>query len=52
MAKYSVSVEVNRPIEEAWEVFMDESKMGEWLEGYKSMEVLEENLSPSAANTR
>ncbi len=41
MPKYSVSVEVNKPIEEAWEVLMDESKMGEWLEGYKGMELLE-----------
>ena len=41
MPKYRVSVEVNKPIEEAWEVLMDESKMGEWLEGYKGMELLE-----------
>ena len=41
MPKYSVSVEVNKPIEEAWEVLMDESKMGEWLTGYKSMELIE-----------
>lgn len=41
MPKYSVSVEVNKPIEEAWEVLMDESKMGEWLEGYKGMELIE-----------
>ena len=41
MPKYRVSVEVNKPIEEAWEVVMDESKMGEWLEGYKSMELIE-----------
>ena len=44
MAKYSVSVEVSRPVEEAWDVLMDESKMSEWLEGYKSMEVLEGEL--------
>ena len=41
MAKYSVSVEVERPIEVAWDVLMDDSKMSEWLEGYKSMELLE-----------
>ena len=41
MAKYSVSVEVDRPVEEAWELFMDESRMGEWLEGYKGMELIE-----------
>ena len=41
MPKYSLSIEVDRPIEDAWEVVMDESKMGEWLEGYKGMELLE-----------
>ncbi len=41
MPNYSVSVEVDRPIEEAWEVLVDESKMGEWLQGYKSTETLE-----------
>ncbi len=41
MPKYRVSVEVDRPIEDAWKVVMDESKMGEWLEGYKGMELLE-----------
>jgi carbon monoxide dehydrogenase subunit G len=41
MPNYRVSVEVDRPIEDAWEVLMDESKMGEWLEGYKGMELLE-----------
>ena len=40
MPKYRVSVEVDRPIEVAWEVLMDESKMSEWLEGYKRMELL------------
>ena len=41
MPKYSVSVEVNKPIEEAWGVLVDDSKMGEWLQGYKSTETLE-----------
>ena len=41
MPTYSVRVDIDRPIEEAWEVLMDESKMGEWLEGYKGMELLE-----------
>ncbi len=41
MPKYTVRVEVDRPIEEAWEVLMDESRMGEWLEGYKSTELIE-----------
>ncbi len=41
MPKYRVSVEVDKPIEEAWDVVMDEAKMGEWLEGYKGMELIE-----------
>ena len=41
MPKYRVSVDIDRPVEEAWEVLMDESRMGEWLEGYKSMELIE-----------
>ena len=41
MPKYRVSVEVARPIEQAWDLLQDESKMGEWLEGYKGMELLE-----------
>ena len=41
MPKYSVRVDIDRPVEEAWEVLMDESRMGEWLEGYKSMELIE-----------
>ena len=41
MPKYSVRIDIDRPIEEAWEVLMDESRMGEWLEGYKSMELIE-----------
>lgn len=41
MPKYSASVEVNKPIEEAWDIYTDESRMGEWLTGYKSMELIE-----------
>ena len=41
MPKYTVRVDIDRPVEEAWEVLMDESRMGEWLEGYKSMELIE-----------
>ena len=41
MPKYSVSVEVDVPIEEVWEVYMDESRMDEWLTGFRSMETIE-----------
>lgn len=41
MAEYTVSVEVNRPIDHAWDVFMDESKTAQWLTGFKRMEIIE-----------
>ncbi len=41
MPKYSVTVEVNRPIEEAWDIYMDESRMGEWLTGFRGIELIE-----------
>lgn len=41
MPKYSVKVDIDKPVEDAWEVLMDESRMGEWLEGYKGMELIE-----------
>lgn len=41
MPQYSVSVEVQADIERAWDVFMDESKMDQWLIGFKSMEIIE-----------
>lgn len=39
--EYSTEVEVNKPLKESWAVFSDESKLGEWITGYKGMEVLE-----------
>lgn len=41
MPQYTVSVEVQADIERAWDVFMDESKMDQWLIGFKSMETIE-----------
>jgi carbon monoxide dehydrogenase subunit G len=37
---YQTSVEVNKPRDQAWTLFMDESKTGEWLEGFKSFETV------------
>ncbi|NNE66745.1 MAG: SRPBCC family protein [Pyrinomonadaceae bacterium] len=34
-------VVVNRPKDHVWKKFEDESKMGEWLEGFKGMELIE-----------
>jgi len=33
-------VEVAAPVDVAWRVFADESRMGEWLEGFRSIETL------------
>ncbi len=34
-------ITINRPRDEVWTKFQDESKMGEWLEGFKSIEPIE-----------
>ena len=41
MSKFSVSVEVDRPIQHCWDIFMDESRMDEWAIGFKSVETIE-----------
>ena len=41
MANFSVSVEVDRPIQHCWDIFMDESRMDEWAIGFKSVETIE-----------
>ena len=35
MPKFSVSVEVDKPIQHCWDIFMDESRMAEWAIGFK-----------------
>jgi hypothetical protein len=37
---YETRVEVNRPATLTWRVLTDDSRMGEWLEGFKSIETL------------
>ncbi|MDH3492273.1 MAG: SRPBCC family protein [Acidobacteriota bacterium] len=34
-------VVVEKPRQDVWEKFRDESKMGEWLEGFKSIKIIE-----------
>lgn len=41
---YGHQIEVNKSIEEAWAVQQDESKLGEWLDGFKSIEHLSGEL--------
>ena len=37
---YGHEIQVKKPIKEAWAVTQDESKYDQWLEGFKSMELL------------
>ena len=37
---YGHEIKVDKSIEEAWAVSQDETKYGEWLEGFKSMELI------------
>lgn len=41
MAKFSVSLEVDKPIQHCWDIFMDESRMAEWAIGFQSIETIE-----------
>lgn len=38
--QYGHEITVNKPIEEAWAVAYDESKYDQWLQGFKSIELL------------
>mgnify|MGYP000341588183 CR=1 FL=1 len=37
---YGHEVQVDKPVEEAWAVMLDDSKYGQWLEGFKSIELI------------
>lgn len=37
---YGQSVVVNKPIQEAWDVQQDPNKLNQWIEGFKSIELL------------
>lgn len=37
---YGHEIVVDKPVKEAWAVAMDETKYGQWLEGFKSIELL------------
>lgn len=38
--QYGHTITANKSVEEAWGVAQDESKYGQWLEGFKSMELI------------
>ena len=38
--EYGTEITVEKPLKEAWAVTQDASKYGEWLEGFKSMELI------------
>lgn len=40
---YVSRIEVNAPVEHAWAVFNDESRVGEWMTGFKSIETISGN---------
>lgn len=37
---YGHEISVNKPLKEAWAVSHDESKLGQWLQGFKSIELI------------
>ena len=37
---YGHEITVNKPIKEAWAVQQDETKLGQWLEGFKSIDLI------------
>lgn len=37
---YGSEMQINKPAKEAWAVMMDESKMSQWLTGFKSAELI------------
>jgi len=39
--EYGHEITVNKSVKEAWAVHQDESRLGEWLAGFKSIELLE-----------
>ena len=41
MSKFSVSLEVDKPIQHCWDILMDESRMAEWAIGFQSIEIIE-----------
>ncbi len=46
---YTTEVEVNKPVKEAWGVFMDESKADQWLDGYLGSEMISGNANEVGA---
>ncbi|MBT8195740.1 MAG: SRPBCC family protein [Bacteroidia bacterium] len=38
---YGAEINVNKPVEEAWAISKDETKFDQWLEGFKSIELIE-----------
>lgn len=39
--EYGHEITVDKPLKEAWAVHHDETRLGEWLEGFKSIELIE-----------
>ena len=41
MPKFTVSIEVDKPIQHCWDILIDESRMAEWVIGFKRKETIE-----------
>ena len=50
--EFNTGVEVNKPVKEAWAVLMDESRMTEWLEGYRGSELLSGSKGEEGAKSK
>lgn len=37
---YTTSVQVEAPVEKVWEVFTDQTKLGNWMEGFKEIKTI------------
>ena len=48
---YENKVEVNASVEKAWAIFTDESRMGDWLTGFQSMETISGNPGEVGSKT-
>ncbi len=49
---YGHTLTVNKPIEEAWAITQDESKFGQWLEGFKSIELISGERNAVGSKTK
>ena len=49
---YGHEITVDKPLKEVWAVTQDASKYDQWLEGFKSIELMKENKDNQVVNTK